>query len=231
MLDAIERIEIHIRSVIAHEIGYHDPLAYQKSTFINPKKLITWKDKKTKKDRNLWKEWSFRQQSLVSRSNEDCIKWHKVEKKAIPFWVVVESWDFGTLSQYYAMLKGKYQNRICLRLKISNEKVLENWLHEMNILRNRCAHHTRIWNQSLNNPLRVLNTPYFERLSLSERALKRVYGMICVLWFLVRTIGPSSSWLKSVSQLINAKPSIDCCPNTAMGFLDNNGFPNITFFN
>ena len=220
MMDAIERIEIHIRSVVAHEMGYHDPLAYQKEAYINPKKLTTWKDKKTGTSRNLWKEWSAKQQELIGRSKEDCIKWHKTEKKAIPFWVAVESWDYGNLSKYYSMLRAKYQKKICLRLDISNEKILENWLHEINILRNRCAHHTRIWNQSSNNPLPILKTPYFDKLSLDGRALKRMYGMICVLWFLVKKVGPSSDWLKSVAELINSKPSIDCCPLTAMGFPD-----------
>lgn len=37
MMDAIERIEVHVRSVLAHEVGYHDPLAYQDEQFINPK--------------------------------------------------------------------------------------------------------------------------------------------------------------------------------------------------
>ena len=68
MLDVIERIEIHIRSVVAHEIGYHDPLAYQKDTFINPKKLKTWKDRK---NRNLWADWSSKQQEAINRSKED----------------------------------------------------------------------------------------------------------------------------------------------------------------
>jgi len=230
MLDAIERIEIHIRSVVAHEMGYHDPLAYQNDAFINPKKLKTWKDRRTRKDRNLWREWSAKQRELIDRSKEDCIKWHKAEGKAVPFWVTVESWDFGNLSKYYSMLKAKYQRKICLRLDISNEKVLENWLHEINILRNRCAHHTRIWNQSSNNSLPVLSIPYFDNLSLDERALKRMYGMICIMWFLVKKIGPSSHWLESVSLLINSKPSIDCCPLTAMGFSDNTGFPDINTF-
>ncbi|MBU8912058.1 MAG: Abi family protein [Desulfobacterales bacterium] len=230
MLDAIERIEIHIRSVVAHEMGYHDPLAYQNDKFINPKKKNTWKDRKTNKIRNLWVEWSKKQQELIRRSKEDCIKWHKAERKAIPFWVAVESWDLGNLSKYYSMLRAKYQRKICLRLGISNEKTLENWLHEINILRNRCAHHTRIWNQSSNNSLPVLPIPYFAKLSLDARALKRMYGMICIMWFLVKRIGPSSHWLETVSLLINSKPSIDCCPLTAMGFSDNTGFPDINNF-
>jgi len=230
MLDAIERIEIHIRSVVAHEMGYHDPLAYQNDAFINPKKLKTWKGRKTHKSRNLWMEWSAKQKELIARSKEDCIKWHKIEKKEIPFWVAVESWDFGNLSKYYSMLRSSYQRKICFRLDIDNEKILENWLHEINILRNRCAHHSRIWNQSSNNPLPVLSTPYFDKLHLDERAMTRVYGMICIMWFLVKKIGPSSHWLESVASLINSKPSIDCCPFTAMGLPDNSGFPDLDIF-
>jgi len=230
MIDAIERVEIHIRSVIAHEMGYHDPLAYQKDSFINPNKMCTYEDKSTKRIRNLWMEWRSKQQILILRSQEDCIKWHRIAKKPIPFWVAVESWDFGTLSKYYSMLRGKYQRKISMRLGVSNEKVVENWLHEINILRNRCAHHSRIWNQSTNNPLSVLDIPYFNKLSLDKRSRKRIFGMICILWFLVKKLGPSSDWLKSISSLINSKPSIECCPYTAMGFLDNNGFPDLDLF-
>ena len=224
MLDAIERVEIHIRSVVAHEIGYKDPMAYQNPSFINPKELKDFKDRKTGRKRNIWDEWSFKQKAQLGRSREDCIKWHFQVKKSIPFWVAVEAWDFGTLSKYFEILRSKHQRRVCLRLGISNENVLRLWLQEINTLRNRCAHHTRIWNQS-SKPLPVLNIPYFDRLSLDRHTLTRMYGMICILWFLVKTIGPSSGWLNSVAELINSKPAIDSCPNTAMGFSDNNGFP------
>ncbi|CAN2044255.1 hypothetical protein GMMP1_1310013 [Candidatus Magnetomoraceae bacterium gMMP-1] len=45
MLDAIERIEVHVRSVIAHELAYHDPLAYKKSFFINPRQTKDFVDR------------------------------------------------------------------------------------------------------------------------------------------------------------------------------------------
>jgi len=224
MLDAIERIEIHIRSVIAHEMGYHDPLAYQDQLYINPKECSTWTDKKGN-TRNIWNEWQVRQKSQLYRSREDCILWHKKNSRSIPFWVVVEAWDFGLMSKYYEMLKGGYQNRICSRLGITNPKTLKSWLQEINTLRNRCAHHTRIWNQSFPSPLRVTTDQYFVNLALSRHSLERMYGMICVLWFLVKKIGPSSKWLECVADQVDSKPSIDCCPNTAMGFPDNTGFP------
>ncbi len=230
MLDAIERIEIHMRSVIAHEMGYHDNMAYQKDTFIHPKKLKSWEDSKTREMRNLWEEWRVKQNKLIAKSQENSIKWRRITKKEIPFWVAIESWNFGTLSMYYSMLKGKYQEQICKRLDICNKKTLGIWLHEINILRNRCAHHSRIWNHSFNHVLPILPIDYFCNLSLHEKSLKRMYGMICILWFLVKKIGPRSDWLTSVSSLINSKPSIDCCPFTAMGLPDNSGFPNLDIF-
>jgi abortive infection bacteriophage resistance protein len=39
LLDAIERVEIYIRTIIAHELGKIDSLAYKKEKFIAPKHL------------------------------------------------------------------------------------------------------------------------------------------------------------------------------------------------
>ncbi|SDU38449.1 Abi family protein [Desulfobacula phenolica] len=223
MIDAIERIEIYIRSIIAHELGQYDPLAYKSINFINPQKLH-FRDK-NKNIRNLWEEWSQNHSEKIKYSREDCIVHHKSNSKAMPFWVVIEAWDFGTMSKYFENLKINYQYKICKKLDIPKPYILRQWLHEINILRNRCAHHSRIWNQSFRNPLPTIDNPYFNALDLDKRALKRMYGMICILWFLVKKIGPKSDWLNSTKELINAKPSINSCPNTAMGFPDNSGFP------
>jgi len=174
---------------------------------------------------NLWAEWTRNHLEKIEKSREECIIYHKTNSKAMPFWVVIEAWDFGTMSKYFENLKSNYQYNICARLDIPKPDILRQWLHEINILRNRCAHHSRIWNQSFRNPLPIINNAYFNRLKLDRRALKRMYGMICVLWFLVEKIGPKSDWLNKIRELISFKPSINSCPNTAMGFPDNNGFP------
>lgn len=224
MLDAIERIEIYIRSVIAHELGQFDPLAYQKESFINPKILADTKDKAGNVV-NHWKEWAKKQQHLIDISKEDCILWHKRNNKSIPFWVVVETWDFGVMSKYFTNLNGKYQDKICNRLGIPNKKVLSGWLEVMNLLRNRCAHHSRIWNWAPANAVSVFDVEYFNKLNLSLGSRRRIYGLICVLWFLVKKIGPRSTWINDVALLIDDKPNVDCFPYTAMGFPDNQGFP------
>ena len=229
MLDAIERIEIHVRSVIAHEVGFHHPLAYQDTKFVNPSQTENFFDKRTGKQRNIWSEWFNRQSEQVNRSREDCIEWHRISQKSMPFWVVVEAWDFGTISKYFEMLKRNHQNRVCGRLGISNPTVLKIWLQEINTLRNRCAHHTRIWNQYSNNPLPVLPDLYFQKLNLDEHARRRLYGLIAVIWYLVKTIGPSSDWIERIADVIDSKPVIPGCPLMAMGLPDEKGFQRTPF--
>ncbi|MBC4811928.1 Abi family protein [Klebsiella quasipneumoniae] len=229
MLDAIERIEIHVRTVTAHEVGYYGALAYTDPSFIVPKQTQNWTDR-SKRQRNTWLEWLERQNGLVARSQEDCIEWHKRNRKAIPFWVAIEAWDFGTLSKYYEILKGNHQNRIAQRLGVSNTRTLKLWLQEINTLRNRCAHHSRIWNQVSANALPDLPAePYFQTLKLDHSALTRLYGQIAIIWFLVQRIGPSSDWIRHVAYVIDSKPNLPGCPFGSLGLPSEDGFPRHLF--
>lgn len=227
ILDAIERIEIHIRSLIAHEMGKLNPLAYQDPQYINPKQKKTYYQ--AGRERNIWNEWLARQEAKVQRSREDCIHWYRVNGNPLPFWVCVEAWDFGTMSKYYEILNKRCQNRICNRLGISKANILKVWLQEMNTLRNRCAHHTRIWNQKVNNPIPVLSNEYFDWLALDVNARSRLYGMVCVLWYLVEKIGSSSTWISLMSDLIDSKPELPGCSFESMG-VPVSGFPRDNFY-
>ncbi|WP_236645637.1 Abi family protein [Pseudomonas sp. Ant30-3] len=229
MLDAIERIEVHVRSVIAHEVGYHDPLAYQSSRFINPSQTRMFSNKQGRQ-RNIWNEWLNRQSEQIGRSGDDSIEWHRLHSKAMPFWVVVEAWDFGTASKYFEILKDLHRNRISQRLGLKNAKVLKEWLQEINTLRNRCAHHCRIWNQVSTNPLpTVPENPYFQRLALDANARTRLYGLIAVIWYLVKGIGANSQWISQVADVIDSKPEVPGCPFSALGLPTEAGFPRQMF--
>jgi abortive infection bacteriophage resistance protein len=96
VLDAIERIEVHIRTVIAHELGRLDPVAHTMASFINQRFLQDYQDRKSRKKRNTWNEWLEDHGKHLSRCSEDCILWHKQNDKTMPFWVVVEAWSFGS---------------------------------------------------------------------------------------------------------------------------------------
>ncbi len=52
-----------------------------------------------------------------------------------------------------------------------------------------------------------------------------MYGMITVLWFLIKNIGPGSDWLNNVAELISKKPNLPGCYLKSMGFPDNDCLP------
>jgi hypothetical protein len=52
---------------------------------------------------------------------------------------------------------------------------------------------------------------------------------VAAVWYLVKKIGPSSTWINKVADLVDSKPALDPCPFTAMGFPDNSGFPRELF--
>lgn len=218
MLDAIERIETHIRAVIAHELAQYDVLAYQADSFIDPRQLQDFTDKNSRKVRNIWKEWSTNHKKQLDRSKEDYILWHRNKKKAIPFWVAIEAWDLGTLSKYFEILKAQFQGKIARQLGIKNPKILVNWLHSLNILRNKCAHHCRIWNLSSNRALSIDSSEtYFSDLQLTDNQKKRLYGLIAIIWYLIRRIGPSSTWINDLASIIDSKPELPGCDYIALG--------------
>ncbi len=216
ILDAIERIEIYMRSIIAHEIGKYNSLAYTDTNFIAP---IYLKDFYTKNNvlRNNWQEWSNKNLNQINKSQEDFIVWHKLNNKPIPIWAVVETWDFGLMSKYYSMLKAQYKNKIIKNLEFRETEVLIEWLQAINNLRNKCAHHSRVWNQYNNNPIKVLNNSYFNKLNLDKNATHRIYGLICIINFLLQKICPNNSWINEIVQLINTKPSLPNCNFISMG--------------
>ncbi|WP_342754572.1 Abi family protein [Pantoea sp. MBD-2R] len=228
MMNALERIEVYVRSVIAHEIGKISPLAYLDDALINPKHL----QPRSRGRCSARVEWLTRHSIEIAKSREDFIKWHESRYEGLPFWVAIEVWDFGLMSKYYAMLKDKYRNKILSRLGIAagNGAIFQNWLSAMNVLRNRCAHHSRIWNK-VNEPkiMPLPNHPWFKRLNMDENAYERMYGMIAVIWFLVREIGTGSKWIKHIADLVDNKPYLPGCNLTAMGFHDNDGFPRDLF--
>lgn len=209
MLDALERIEIHVRSVIAHEIGKIDPLAYRKKSFINPIFISERNDAFIK--------WQQKLNTKVRESRDECILWHLEKNKEIPFWVAVETWDFGQMSKYYSMLKGMYQDKIIRRFDLNNKQMFSRWLRNLNLLRNRCAHHARIWNRQYPTLPAMPSIDYFNSLSLDGLENDRLYGLICIIWYLVKRIGPSSNWLRQVADLIDTKPNMPGCEYTAMG--------------
>ncbi len=65
-----------------------------------------------------------------------------------PYWIIVESFDFGLISKLYKGSPKPVRKTIANELGIQMP-VVTSWLHAINTVRNMCAHHARLWNRTL----------------------------------------------------------------------------------
>lgn len=220
--DAIERIEIFLRTIIAHEIGRISPTAYldkkqfSKDAFIPESKTPNYR------------EWLERHDKLLDESKEDCIIHYRNSGQPVPIWVACEAWDFGTMSRFFSMLTGKNQDMICNRIDIDSRKALENWFINLNGIRNKCAHHSRVFNKPNLRGLILPQKGYFNLLELGRYEKDRLYGLITVIWFLLKKIGNNSSWIYRIADLIDNMPTVKGSDIQSLG-LSTDKFPREKF--
>ena len=64
-----------------------------------------------------------------------------------PIWAAVEVMSLGHLSRWFANMKhGKDRNKVA-RAYLMDETILASFLHHLSVVRNLCAHHSRLWNR------------------------------------------------------------------------------------
>jgi abortive infection bacteriophage resistance protein len=132
-----------------------------------------------------------------------------------PIWASVEIMTLGQLSKWYANLKlSADRNRIANAFDF-DEVNLVSFMHHLAIVRNVCAHHSRLWNREFaftfklprRRPATVLG-------SLNPEAPKKLYNTLVVLACLLDAISPLNQWKQKLISLIQAHH----IPEHAMGF-------------
>ncbi|HCN44173.1 MAG TPA: hypothetical protein DIS95_17495 [Proteus vulgaris] len=216
----IERIETYLKAKIAYELGKVSPTAY--------------KDKNIIQYRHRYRHdtWLEKLDYLIERnSDKDCIRWNLDKYGDIPIWAIVDIWDFGTMSRFYGMLEDKYKHQICKSLgflKPNSANVrdgLKTALEHLNTVRNRCAHHARLWNTDFSDSkisIDVLDNIDLAVSCLSPQSpeLSRMAGIIFLIWSLTKRISCNSTWLASVNDHLEKHQGI--IPFNSMGFDNNN---------
>lgn len=139
IFEAIESIEIYFRT----QITYYHSLKYEPFGYLNKENFETSSE--------FFEKVLLSLKNETRRSEEIFIKHFKDRYKTtdLPIWGVVEVISFGTLSKIYSILKTQEQKKVISKLKGINNNVFKNWLHCLSVIRNICAHHSRIWNKTL----------------------------------------------------------------------------------
>lgn len=213
LMDAIERVEISVRTrlayVLAHATGAHaheDPACFRN---------VDWHAKNLNK---LYEE--------LERSDEEFITHYRATyhtPETPPIWASCEIMSFGLLSRFLKSLHVRHRQAIASAYGLP-ETVFTGLTHHLSYVRNLCAHHARVWNREFTiTPAQPRHRPTTLRDSLVAEAdggragqdpARRVYNTLTFLRYLMRQVAPSDDWSKRTDKLIDDH-AID---RTAMGF-------------
>ena len=98
-----------------------------------------------KKEKNYYKD------SLI-------VKHHKLKYSSkMPLWVIVELMSFSNMSKLYSSMYYSEKDAIARMVGVGKD-TLENHLHCLSVLRNKCAHAARMYNTDFNPPAKFTSS-------------------------------------------------------------------------
>ncbi len=146
----------------------------------------------------------------IDRSKETFIKHYKAtytEPDTPPAWMALEVSSMGLLSKIYFNLrkdKGP-KDEITRYFGLKDTDTLENWLHCFSLLRNLCAHHSRVWNRRMTKmriPHKTLN-PFIENKNIRPY---KVYTYITAINFILNIISPGHHFKANLLSIMENCP-------------------------
>ena len=173
-----------------------------------------------------WEQTRWKLIDELDRSQEEFMVRHKrkygLNQGLPPAWKAFEVASIGTLSYLYKNIDNthkKRMSRVASALNASRTTTLNNWLHAFTILRNMCAHHSRLYGRHLPVPIALPQ--------ITGAAVKRYgwlntspqpstpYAVLAVLAFTMQKVSPGNRFAQRLHAIIEAYPNLDY---THLGF-------------
>ena len=219
LLDGIEKIEIALRANMAYILSEISPFYINENRFFNLGQYIRKPNPRMKvKPFTVQDSITIIRQNIngfISRSREfEPSISHLLAKYSPPYplWIEIQVFDFGTLSNLYAILNINEAKKISAEFGVVSPKIFASWIQIIKILRNICAHHARLYGRKFTQtPAPVTNLSAFQWLNLwNGKVVKydHLFYQICIIHHLLQSCNIKSAWEKNIKDLIKNFPKI-----------------------
>jgi abortive infection bacteriophage resistance protein len=205
VLDAIERIEVSLRTQWAYQLAHgHGPHAYLDASLC---KNARWHANNLS---SLMKELERSDEVFVSHYSETY-----TVPESPPVWAVCEVMSLGLLSRWYKSLRPANTRSAIARAYNLPDRVLESFVEHMAYIRNICAHHSRLWNRCMTKTMELPRTkPKGLSVNFDHQQERKLYNTLVMIAYFMDMISPDHHWKKRLFHLFEAH-EIDA---QAMGF-------------
>lgn len=193
VLDAIERIEVSVRT----QWAYHFAHAFSPHGYLDPQRGRSMR------------QYARQLATLaaeVERSNEAFAEHHRTkynDPDMPPAWVACELLSLGQLSQWYTLLKPMRVRKQVSHAYGLDQQVLQSALQHLTYVRNICAHHARLWNREfvVTTALPRKGVPVLIA-AIANKDSRRLYNTLCLMVHLMDRISPGHSWRQRFGELL-----------------------------
>ncbi len=208
LFNAIEKIEVAFRT----QIIYHYAMKHGSHWHLN---MLLYNNG------SLFADHISSLQKEINRSKETFIDHYRnkyTDPKEPPAWMSLEVTSMGLLSKIFSNLKDDTcKDAITRHFGLKDVDTLENWMRCFSLIRNICAHHSRVWNRRMTQlkiPKKTIN------IFLENKTVLRykVYAYISCMQYILNIISPEHNFKKSLISLMQNCPLLQ---EKEMGFPNN----------
>lgn len=207
VLDALERIEVSVRTAVTHQLGMaHGAFGHEIAANFHP--LFNHAD------------WVNKLRTETARSTDafvDHFRSRYTDYPALPIWMCTEVVSIGALSLLYKGMQHTDKAAVAATFNL-HPKRLQDWLHVLSYVRNVCAHHSRLWNRDLAIKPRAMAEPEWNAPLLPSSS--RLFCVLLMLTVLLNQSGGSLAWRGQCTSLLR-RLTISPRWRTAMGLPSN----------
>lgn len=220
LANGLEDVEIGLRTQIAYTLGKTDPFGHLDGRALDAKACAVRIDGSGTTAHEKFLE-IFDGQRNASK-DEEFVK-HFILKYGgeMPIWVAAEFMSFGLLVRLYALLNDKDANSIATALGVRDRKTVHLYLKALNVLRNDCAHHCRVWNRStVFPPRKPPKALVHERIHhLHQADANRLYPLAALTAHFAIQLNPSTNWPRKFKEVMkDFSAPLGMSPEKQMGF-------------
>jgi abortive infection bacteriophage resistance protein len=228
-IDAIERIEVSIRAHLSNELsgyGAHWYLnaGHFKNNYQHSRLIQTIRDKQKSAFEDYhddcrqieqiytadpsYKNYLKDKRKKESYARHYALTYHQPE--LMPTWAMLEELSLGELSHFYkALAKDKDKKKVAQGFGLY-PPILESWLHTLTVIRNICAHHSRLWNRELSiKPINPIKKDFcWPHYLNTEHRHTRLSIVLSILYHMMKIIHPQTTWGEQLFSLFETFPEI-----------------------
>ena len=175
LMKATEKVEVSIKTKIAYALShkYKDSFVHTSSSNFMDVTMHAGFLRRLKKEERISRELFIKQYKNKYTSEQ-----------YTPIWISLEILPFGNISKMYENMSKRDQKNVSKEYNLS-PTVLKSWLHNLTLLRNFCAHNSKIWNRKFN--LLSLRNPTWNNLPYKWDKLS---GQLYIIKYFILEINP-----------------------------------------